>query len=64
VDERGADISDEARAAAYGWQRFADSFAAANAGSTSLAQFSGLGFGSGLPSLETFRGLNDGFAKL
>jgi len=57
--------SDEARAAAMGWQRFADAFAAANAGgAASLGQFVGLGVAGGLPGLEAFKGLNDGFAKL
>ena len=57
--------NDEARAAGYGWQRFADAFAAANiGGTTSLGQFAGLGAGSGLPSLESFRGLHEGMARL
>jgi hypothetical protein len=65
VLERGQGASDDARAAAFGWQRFADAFAAANAGGTaSLAQFTGLGAASGLPGLDSFKGLNEGFAKL
>ena len=57
--------ADAAHAAAYGWQRFADAFAAANAGgSASFDQFVGLGVASGLPGIDTFKGLNDGFARL
>ena len=29
-----------------------------------FGQFAGLGVAGGLPGLETFKGLNDGFAKL
>jgi len=58
-------VSEEARAAALGWQRFADAFAAANAGgAASFGQFHGLGIASGLPGLQRFKGLDEGMAKL
>jgi hypothetical protein len=58
-------MSDAAHSAAFGWQRFADEFAAANGHApTNFSQFVGLGVASGLPTLETFRGLNEGMARL
>lgn len=32
--------------------------------SLNLGQFAGLGVANGLPTLESFKGLNDGFARL
>jgi VCBS repeat-containing protein len=62
--ETDTGMSDEAHAAALGWQRFADAFASANGGTPMTgSEFVGLGVGSGL-SLESFRGLNEGLARL
>lgn len=65
ASDSGNGMSDDAHAAAFGWQGFADQFAAANgAAPVGLSQFVGLGTASGLPDLESFRGLSEGMATL
>jgi len=48
--------------AALGW-RLAGGLAAVH-GVSAIAQFNGLGLASGVPPLESFKGLNEGFANL
>lgn len=57
---------DEAtRGAALGWHRLSGALGAANgAGSSGTGQFTGVGLTSGLPQLESFKGLNEGLQRL